>query len=82
MAEAGLGTLSIADPRACRTRIVQGRVTNLPSELSTAAPGTTISGEGVAILIDEGWIRWVATGDIARALEQLSKTEDNLPGLS
>jgi hypothetical protein len=71
LAECGVARLTIADPRVCRTREVESRTTNLPGELSGAAPGTTIRGEGVALLVDDGCVRWVADEPIAGALRAI-----------
>ena len=74
LAECAVQRLTIADPRICRWREVEARVTNLPSELATAAPGTTFQGEGVALLVDEGCVRWVASGEIAMGLMAITGT--------
>lgn len=72
LAECGVRRLTIADPRVCRWREVESRVTNLPGEIATTAPGTTVQGEGVALLVDEGCVRWVAAGEIAAALAAIT----------
>ena len=74
LAECGVERLTIADPRVCRSREVETRATNLPGELAAAAPGTTFSGVGVALLVDEGCVRWVASGAIAAGLAALCIT--------
>ena len=68
LAESSIQRLTIADPRMCRTRDIAPRETNLPRELIDAAPGTTFAGDGVALLIDDTCIRWVATANIAVGL--------------
>ncbi len=68
LAECAVQRLTIADPRICRWREVEARVTNLPNEIAMAAPGTTLQGEGVALLVDEGCVRWVASAEIAEGL--------------
>lgn len=71
LAECGVQRLTIADPRFCQWREVEARATNLPNEIATAAPGTTVQGEGVALLVDEECVRWVASGEIAAGLAAL-----------
>lgn len=73
LAECGVQRLTIADPRICRWREVAARETNLPNEIATAAPGTTVQGEGVALLVDEGCVRWVASAEIAAGLAALAR---------
>ena len=73
LAECGVRRLTIADPRVCRCREVEARTTNLPNEIATAAPGTTVQGEGVALLVDEGCVRWVASAEIAAGLAAIAR---------
>lgn len=77
LAECAVQRLTIADPRICRWREVEARVTNLPSELATAAPGTTLQGEGFALLVDEGCVRWVAAGEIAAGLAAIGASSSH-----
>ncbi len=71
LAECSVLRLTIADPRVCRTREVAAREANLPREILEAEPGTTIAGEGVALLIHEGCVKWVASGEIAVELQEV-----------
>ena len=71
LAECSVLRLTIADPRVCRTREVAAREANLPREIMEAEPGTTIAGEGVALLIDEGCVKWVAGEPIALGLREI-----------
>jgi hypothetical protein len=68
LAECSVQRLTIADPRLCRTHDVVAREANLPREIIDAPPGTTIAGDGVALLIDETRVRWVARADVAAGL--------------
>jgi len=71
LAEHSIARLTIADPRACRARELACRGTNLPTELVAAAPGTTLSGAEVALLIEEERVCWVAGGGLARAFGEM-----------
>lgn len=77
LAEAGVYTLDVRDPRACRSRSVVAREANLPGELTDAAFGTSFSGEGVALLVDERGVHWVADEPVAKRLRAI---EAALPG--
>lgn len=68
LAERAVTTLRINDPRACRSWDVRAREADLPRLLNEAADGTTLSGDGVAMLIETGGVRWIARGPIADAL--------------
>ncbi len=80
LAECGVQRLTIADPRACRTWDVDARTTDLPGTLAAGAPGTTISGMGVALLVDAGCVRWVADGEIASGLRGIAERNSTLGG--
>jgi hypothetical protein len=71
LAEAGVQLLEVNDPRACRTWTLKARESDLPRALLEAEPGTTLSGAGVALLIDERQIRWVAEAPIATRLRAI-----------
>jgi hypothetical protein len=72
LAEHAVGGLDVADPRVCLPRRLAPRTTNLPAELTGAAPGTTFTGERVALLVDEGCVRWAADGPLADDLRAIS----------
>ncbi len=72
LAEFGVQCVTLAYPRVCRGRELLTRETDLPRHLMESAPGTTIAGAGVALLIDEACVRWVADADIARSLHALA----------
>ena len=72
LAERSIQALTIADPRVCRTRAIVAREANLPREITEAEPGTTIAGEGVALLIDETCVKWVAGAAIAAGLRAIA----------
>jgi hypothetical protein len=80
LAECGVQRLTIADPRACRTWDVHARTANLPGTLAEAAPGTTISGEGVALLVDNGCVRWVAERAVASGLREIADRASAIDG--
>lgn len=73
LAECGVQRLTISDPRACRTRELLARESNLPGELLSLPAGATLSGGGVALLIDDSVIRWVADAPIATALRAITR---------
>jgi hypothetical protein len=72
LAEAGLTRLDVQDPRTCRGYVLMARESDVPKTLLEAAAGTTVSGDGVALLVDEREIRWVADEGIATALRSLT----------
>jgi hypothetical protein len=72
LAECGVARLEVSDPRTCGKYVLRARESDLPRTLLEAAPGTTLSGAGVALLVDEREIRWVADEGIASALRSLT----------
>lgn len=72
LAEAGVLSLEASDPRACRTWTLKARESDLPRSLVEAAPGTTFAGSGVALLVDEREIRWVAGVPVAERLRAIN----------
>ncbi|HVU64008.1 MAG TPA: hypothetical protein VHC70_08525 [Phycisphaerales bacterium] len=72
LAEAGIARLEVGDPRTCGKYTLKARESDLPKTLLEAAAGTTLSGEGVALLVDEREIRWVAEGVVASLLRALT----------
>ena len=71
LAEHGVQQLRVAAPGACRAWTLRSRESNLPEQLANAAVGTAFSGEGVALLVDERDIKWVATDSIGADLRAL-----------
>jgi hypothetical protein len=71
LAEAGVTRLEVSDPRACRTYELRAGKSDLPRSLLDMAPGTTLGGEGVALLVDAAEIRWVADAGLAGSLRSI-----------
>lgn len=72
LAEAGVQMLEVNDPRACRAWTLRARESDLPRSLLEAAAGTTFSGSGVALLVDEREIRWVADAGVAARIRAIT----------
>jgi hypothetical protein len=72
LAEHGVQRLTIADPRICRVREIVARESDLPGQILNAVPGTTITADGLALLIDDRHIQWVAAADLAVSLRAMS----------
>jgi hypothetical protein len=68
LAEAGVQELRVSDSRACQSWTVRARETDLPACIMGLGVGSTISGDGFALLVDADAIRWAARGAIAREL--------------
>jgi hypothetical protein len=72
LAESGVGSLEVSDPRACRSWTLKAREADLPKCLVEAAPGTTFRGDGVALLVCEREIQWVADETVAPVLRAIT----------
>lgn len=68
LAEAGVLSLRLADPRACATVELAARTTDLPKVILDAHPGTTLAWNGGSALIESDAITIVAGSEQGRIL--------------
>ncbi len=70
LAESSITAFTITDPRACRSWTIAARQTDLPSLLMSAAPGTTLTAEPIALCVEPTQIAYAATPALAAAIAQ------------
>jgi hypothetical protein len=72
LAELGVQSLDITDPRACRSWTLSARTADLPRTMMEAAPGTTLVCPQGRLQLTESRMHWYADPSLSNKLRALS----------